>query len=119
MTRGTRLLRKLDGRAGLTAALAAALRDWRSGATTHSLHDLVRERVFAIAQGYPDGNDATALRDDPLFKACCDRGADGRPLASQPTLSRFEPSPSIPTTSKTRAWCWSATTSSASAPVAS
>jgi Transposase DDE domain group 1 len=88
---GVMLLRQLDGRRQLTRALADALVEWRSPIfTVHSLHDLVRERVFAIAQGYEDCNDAGQLRDDPLFKAACDRGADGVPLASQPTLSRFE-----------------------------
>lgn len=49
----------------------------------------VRERVFGIAQGYEDCNDAATLREDVLFKAIC-RGQDDLPLASQPTLSRFE-----------------------------
>ena len=55
----------------------------------HPLPELVRERVFGIAQGYEDCNDAATLRDEPLFKAVC--GAeDDFVLASQPTLSRFE-----------------------------
>jgi len=88
---GLLLLRKLDGRCGLTKAFADTLHEWRDPRfVQHTLHDQVRERVFAIAQGYEDCNDAASLRDDPLFKACADRGADGDALASQPTLSRFE-----------------------------
>lgn len=88
---GVLLVRQADQQTGLTAALAGALHEWRNPLLAeHSLHDLVRERVFAIAQGYEDCNDARELRDDPLFKACSDRGADGSALASQPTLSRFE-----------------------------
>lgn len=88
---GLLLLRQVDGRHHLTRRLAGTLREWRDVRfTSHSLHDLVRERVFAIAQGYEDCNDVAELRFDPLFLACCDRGAKGRPLASQPSLSRFE-----------------------------
>lgn len=89
---GVLLLRQLDDRLGLTAALAEALVDWRDPRfIVHSLHDLVRERVYGIAQGYEDGNDAASLRSEPLFKmACSDRDVDGGALASQPSLSRFE-----------------------------
>lgn len=89
---GVLLLRQLDDQLGLTKALAESLVDWRDPRfIVHSLHDLVRERVFGIAQGYEDGNDASALRDEPLFKvACSERDVDGGALASQPSLSRFE-----------------------------
>jgi len=50
--------------------------------------------VFAIACGYPDGNDLDALRADPAFKMACGRlPASGADLASQPTLSRLENTP--------------------------
>lgn len=56
----------------------------------------MRECVFAIACGYPDGNDLDALRADAAFKLACgrlpDRGAD---LASQPPLSRLENTPDL------------------------
>ncbi len=87
---GALLLRELDDRLGLTEALAEALQDWRNPLfVVHSLHEMVRERVFGIAQGYEDCNDAATLRQDVLFKAICG-GRDGLALASQPTLSRFE-----------------------------
>jgi hypothetical protein len=52
---------------------------------------LLRQRVFGLAAGYLDGNDAARLADDPLHKLVLDREPlTGRALGSQPTLSRFE-----------------------------
>jgi len=57
----------------------------------HSLETLVRQRVFQIACGYEDQDDADTLRSDPLFKLACGRRPASEPdLASQPTLSRLE-----------------------------
>ena len=76
---------------GLCAALAAAVPEWRRGPVRHSRAALVRQRVFQIACGYEDQNDATALRRDPLLKLVCGRLPESDPeLASQPTLSRLE-----------------------------
>lgn len=87
---GLLLLRALDDRLGLTERLADALPDHRSASGYHSIHDLVRSRILAISQGYEDCNDFGALRHEPLFKAVNDRLSGDAPLASQPTLSRFE-----------------------------
>lgn len=89
---GAVLLRAADEQVGLTRAMASVLRDARSrDRVQHSLHDLVRQRVFAIACGYEDGNDASRLRRDPVHKLLLDRDPIvGVELASQPTLSRFE-----------------------------
>ncbi len=52
---------------------------------------LVAQRVFSIACGYPDANDSARLSGDPIHKLLLDRDPiEGRDLASQPTLSRFE-----------------------------
>jgi len=76
---------------GLCAAFAALLPDWRRGPVRHSLETLIRQRVFQIACGYEDQNDAATLRTDPLLKLVCGRHPDADPdLASQPTLSRLE-----------------------------
>jgi hypothetical protein len=57
----------------------------------HDLLTLVRQRLFAIAQGYEDANDAATLAKDPAFKVMADRAPEtSDDLASQPTLSRFE-----------------------------
>ena len=58
---------------------------------THGVGDLLAQRVFAIACGHPDGNDADRLADDPIHKLLLGRDPiDGGRLASQPTISRFE-----------------------------
>ncbi len=76
---------------GICAALAACVPEWRRGRVRHSLPALVRQRVFQIACGYEDQNDADTLRSDPLLKLVCGRLPESDPdLASQPTLSRLE-----------------------------
>ncbi len=34
----------------------------------HTVADIIRFRLLMIAAGYEDGNDATGLRTDPLFR---------------------------------------------------
>jgi hypothetical protein len=76
---------------GVCAALAGCVPEWRRGGVRHSLEALVRQRVFQIACGYEDQNDADVLRSDPLFKLACRRlPVSEADLASQPTLSRLE-----------------------------
>lgn len=89
---GVLLLAGLDRGLGLTARLAGTLRDGRQpGKVIHGLLDLVRQRVFGLACGYADCNDARALRDDPMQKLILARDPiDGAGLADQSTLSRFE-----------------------------
>ena len=63
---------------------------------THTLADMVRARILAIACGYEDADDLDALRVDPAFKLACGRLPDTVPkLCSQPTLSRLENAPSL------------------------
>jgi hypothetical protein len=51
---------------------------------------LLRQRVFGLAGGYADCNDAARLADDPIHKLLLDRDPLAGPaLGSQPTLSRF------------------------------
>ena len=84
-------LAEADRALGLCDALAACVSEWRRGPVRHSLATLVRQRVFQIACGYEDQDDADTLRSDPLLKLVCGRLPDsGRDLASQPTLSRLE-----------------------------
>lgn len=89
---GVILLRQVDERLGLTAGFAACLPDRRDPARViHSRHEQARQRIFQIALGYADCNDADGLRRDPLLSTACDRSPqDRRGLSSQPTLSRFE-----------------------------
>lgn len=90
---GPLILRGVDQLIGLTERLAQAIDDQRHPSyITHPLRDLIAQRIFQIGGGYEDGNDANALRTDPLFKL----GLDRRPLeqamdlASGPTFSRLE-----------------------------
>lgn len=89
---GSLLLKACDERLGLSAALSGCLRDGRqAGKVQHELEELLRQRLFGIACGHADGNDAAALSEDPIHKLLIDRDpVSGRSLASQPTLSRFE-----------------------------
>ena len=89
---GAVLLQACDGRLGLTEALIGGIDDRRqSGKIRHAIGDLVRQRLYGIACGYPDANDASRLGADPIQKLLCDRDpVKGADLASQPTLSRFE-----------------------------
>ena len=92
---GVLLLREVDERLGLTAAMAACLPDERDPTrVVHSRPEQVRQRTFQIALGYEDCNDADSLRQDPLLKTACDRTPkDPIDLSSQPTLSRLENAP--------------------------
>ena len=84
-------LAEADAALGLCEALVRGLPDWRRGPVRHSLATLVRQRVYQIACGYADQNDATTLRTDPLLKLVCGRRpTTGAALASQPTFSRLE-----------------------------
>jgi hypothetical protein len=50
------------------------------------------QRIYQIASGYADGNDANSLRHDPLFKLSAERVPldPTQALASAPTFSRLE-----------------------------
>ncbi len=89
---GAVLLKACDERLGLSAAIAACLRDDRQQAkVAHSYQEIFQQRMFGIACGYADGNDAARIADDPVFKLLTGRDpVTGSALASQPTLSRFE-----------------------------
>jgi len=86
------LLKALDDRLGVTQRLAASLTDERQpGKVQHELVELVRQRIFGIACGYADCNDAARLAEDPIHKLLLGRDPLAGPaLASQSTLSRFE-----------------------------
>ena len=88
---GLQWLAEADQALGVCASLAGCVPEWRHGPVHHSLLQLVRQRVFQIACGYADQNDASTARTDPLLKLVCGRLPEsGGDLASQPTLSRLE-----------------------------
>jgi len=89
---GAVLLKAADARYGLIEGLARGLVDDRQpGKVRHALEDLLAQRIFGLACGHPDANDADRLADDPIHKLLLGRDPiAGDPLASQPTISRFE-----------------------------
>lgn len=93
---GVLLLREIERGMDFADMLASCLHDVRDpGRTIHDHATMIRERMFAIACGYEDCDDLDALRHDPDFKIACERLPDSGPaLASQPTLSRLENTPS-------------------------
>jgi len=69
-----------------TEQLAAALPDRRQR-RRHPSSLLLAQRIFQIARGDVDQNDATTLRTDPVRKQVCGRlPSGGKALASQPTF---------------------------------
>jgi hypothetical protein len=90
---GALVLSAVDQRIGLIDRLAQAVADSRDPRyITHPLRDLLTQRVFQLASGYEDGNDANALRHDPLFKLATGRAPldAGNALACAATHSRLE-----------------------------
>jgi hypothetical protein len=93
---GLVLLREEERHLGLAELLAGCLRDRRDPALiTHSLAEMLRFRMLAVACGYEDADDCDSLRCDPLFKLAVGRAPEsGHELCSQPTMSRLENMPS-------------------------
>src|SRR5215213_4154429 len=64
---GLLTLREVEQRIGIAAHLAAPIADPREPTqVTHQIEDVIRFRMLMIAAGYEDGNDADALRHDPM-----------------------------------------------------
>jgi Transposase DDE domain group 1 len=105
---GALLLRGIDRQIGFTARLAAAVRDKRHPSyIAHPLRDLFAQRIYQLASGYADGNDANSLRHDPMLKLSIERVPldPTQDLASAPTFSRLEHSVTRPDLSRlTRAF---------------
>jgi len=88
---GLLVLREIEQRLKVADRLAACIDDPRDpGSTVHTVADIIRFRLLMIAAGYEDGNDATGLRTDPVFKLALERLPSDRDLCSQSTISRLE-----------------------------
>lgn len=96
---GVLLLAGAERRLGIVDRLAALIPDAREPArVTHSLADILRARVLAIACGYEDADDLDALRHDPAFMMALGKApGEAVGLASQPTMSRWENAPDLRT----------------------
>ncbi len=86
---GFLLLREIDERFGILGPIESELEDTRSW--VHSKHSQVqmgRQRVYQIAAGYEDCNDADFLRIDPALRLAIGKGSETG--AGQSRLSRLE-----------------------------
>ena len=94
---GVLLLAAVERRIGIARTLAPLIADPRNPRlVTHSVADILRARMLAIACGYEDADDLDHLRTDPGFKLACGRLPDsGVELCSQPTISRWENAPTL------------------------
>jgi hypothetical protein len=71
---GILLARQAEEKVGICRALAECIREWRDpNKITHSLHQLVSQRVYQLVGGYEDANDSNQLRHDPIYKIACHR----------------------------------------------
>jgi hypothetical protein len=93
---GVLLLRGAERKLGLASRLASCIKDRRDpDLIEHSIEEMLKLRMFAIAAGYEDADDCDSLRHDPIFKMAVGRlPRTGEPLCSQPTMSRLENAPS-------------------------
>lgn len=88
---GMLLLREVGERFGLSERLAPRVVDRREPVKVqHDVLSLLRQRIYQIACGYEDCNDADSLRRDPALKLAVGRAPTQGDLASKPTLSRLE-----------------------------
>lgn len=89
---GGLLLREVDRRVGLTAALADCIVDPRDPEKiVHDVQVMLAQRIGGIALGYEDLNDHDTLRTDPVMQVLAERSPESHtPLASPATLCRFE-----------------------------
>ena len=86
---GAVLLKAAERVYGLVKAFAGCLADKRAPEKIrHTLAELIGQRIFGIACGHPDGNDADHLAEDPIHKLLLGRDpVAGAPLAWQPTIA--------------------------------
>ena len=86
---GFLLMREIDDRFKIIAPMGDCLEDLRCPKhTRHSLVQMIRQRVYQIAAGYEDCNDADYLRIDPALRLAI--GKDHKVGAGQSMLSRLE-----------------------------
>lgn len=85
---GVMLLAALDRRLELIDTAADCIADPRDPeAITHSVRDMLRQRVYGLVQGWEDLNDHAQLRADVAYQTAVGRDDE---LASAPTLCRLE-----------------------------
>src|SRR5467141_3805277 len=66
---GALLLKGADQKLDLSGKLSAILIDRReAGKVRHTFTELIQQRVYGLASGYADANDAARIGNDPVFK---------------------------------------------------
>ncbi len=87
---GLLLLAELDKKLKITSSVSKNLESFdlrQPGKIEHSIHSMLRQRVYGIAAGYEDLNDHNELCNDELIQSLS--GTDKK-LAGASPLSRFE-----------------------------
>jgi len=88
---GALLLRQTERKINLLPRLAACFTDQRTQSqVTHSLSEMLSQRIYGLALGYEDLNDHDQLRSDPLMAVLAGRRDLTEPLAGKSTLHRLE-----------------------------
>ena len=89
---GAVLLRETDRRLHLLPRLAACFEDHRQPwLVSHTVPEMVAQRVYGLALGYEDLGDHDQLREDPLLAVLSGKARVGaEPLAGKSTLNRLE-----------------------------
>jgi hypothetical protein len=89
---GALLLRETDRRLNLLPRLAECFRDERNASyISHSVSELLMQRVYGLALGYEDLSDHDQLRQDPLLAVLSGKPQVGAErLAGKSTLNRLE-----------------------------
>lgn len=99
---GVLLLKQLDQKLGILKRFAECFVDARDpGRIEHSVEELLRQRIFALALGYEDLNDHDQLRLDPMLATAVGKADTlgnerkrarhhGAALGSRSTLNRLE-----------------------------
>ena len=84
---GGLLLREVLSRLGLEELFERNLIDPRHPALiTHPQIELLRTQLLLLAQGWQDADDATSLRDDPVFRLGVSNRRGTAPLERPPAL---------------------------------
>ncbi len=99
---GLILISELDRQLGVSQRLADCFTDQRDQRyVTHSLKDMVTQRLYGLVQGYEDLNDHDDLRTDGMFEVAIGKlertRGEGPALAGKSTLNRLEQSMQVPT----------------------
>ena len=94
---GLLLVKQIESEIGIIKAVVSCINDTRhQGYINHTLEEIAAQRVYQIVAGYEDANDCDKLRDDTILKMSLGRlPITGKPLASQPTMTRFENTPKV------------------------